>query len=310
MVTAQQVKIQREFEKKQAPKKEAAIAKRDAQNASKPNNELTINNEKPPMPLIRRDSSGNVTGVSLPNGDRFDGISSDAAQKIIDNWNNSNAAPANSMYEDVYNAQKQQAADAQTQAVQGDAIKADLQSQVGKPTPGLEAQVLQDNPQLQELNTDVVNNAMSRDANKGVAVTDTLYSLIPGGAAKKKIIKDLSAGVNPRWNVFLSGYSNEDNLAAIKDNLGFVDTDIETAKKLAAMPGQKTNSIMLYNAAQEKRKILYKQLYIISQTDQRAYTSEIKSKLTEIESYLQTGKAVDDKEMVDILYGAQTGVNK
>ena len=168
--------------------------------------------------------------------------------------------------------------------------------------------ILNTDDNVRALYTDIINKAKAREGNAGIGLMDTLVGVLPGGKYKKELIENMIT--NPDRKDFLSGYSNEKNLKSVLNNLDLTDKDIDNAKTLAAIPGRAKEAIMLYNTAQAKKQLYYSELKAISQADQRAYTDEIKDKMTEIEAYwaVGSGKTIDDetiKSTLNKLYGVR-----
>lgn len=262
-------------------------------------------------PKVQRDEQGNINRLELPDGRSFSGLKPGEYLRILEAYKGSSPAMARMPITEAEQFQAQ-ADQAQRQAE----FKASQEPIIPATQPELTPQEVQStsqftseiNPQtvlnsdegLRNLYFDTLNNAAAREGTNGaVKITDTLFALIPGGAAKKALVNNLIT--NPDRKDFISGYSNEDNMDAILRDLDFTNKDIETAKTLAAIPGYSKQARETYQTAQAKKVLLYTQLKRLSQADQRAYTTKAKDAMVEIENYWEVYKTQDDFEITNTL---------
>lgn len=127
---------------------------------------------------------------------------------------------------------------------------------------------------------------------------------IPSGNIKNTIINLLSNSEAGR--AYLSDYSNEDNFDKIKQNIDLSDDKISVAKDLASK-GFSNEAQKLYSEALAQKEKSRRQLKLIAENDQRAYTQKVRLEMTELEVYFQDFKSNDDLEFINALtIGRQT----
>lgn len=245
--------------------------------------------------IIRDETTGMKTGITLPDGRTMVGISPKEVDFLERKYYGTGEPLSNKFESQNQSMQPVQSEKTPETLVSNEVTPQDIQ-QVGQLNQEINPQTLLNTDEgIRKLYSDTLNNAMAREGNKGVVITDTLYNLIPGGQYKKALINAITT--NPDRKQYLSGYSNEDNMESVIKNLELTDKDIENAKTLASIPGYSKQAMETYRIAQAKKQLFYTQLKIISTKDQRAYTSKAKDQMVEIESYWQSGKINDDLEM-------------
>lgn len=129
-------------------------------------------------------------------------------------------------------------------------------------------------------------------------IINKITGVLPGGKFKNAVINSLSN--TPEGRAYITDYSNEDNYDAIIENVKRADENIGAAKDLAAY-GYSTKAIKTYNEALAEKQRARIQLKMIADTDQRAYTTNVRMKQTELENYFEKQKQNDDLEMQSIL---------
>ena len=140
----------------------------------------------------------------------------------------------------------------------------------------------------------------------GVSGPDTI-NIVP--AIGKKIAA-VVAGNNPKVKDFLTDYSNEDNFKSVSKNIELADQQIAAAKAAATEPGYGTQAIQAYNEAMNQKRKSMAQLKQIASGDQKAYVSDVRIKLTELETYFSSEmKLNDDREMRDAVLRSQMVTN-
>ena len=266
-------------------------------------NKFSVNQEAGDIPLIKRDDQGNVTGVTLPNGDKFEGISPEDVRNIVDDWNNQNAEPANSMYADVYAAKKEEAAllaqkQTEKKALEQNAEK--LTPDIGKvdaqevKTPDmLQGSITQNQESIQFLEGIqsstggiVPAKKLSQFANP---LINALNSEFFGGSLGTDILNQISFD-NPEVRSFIKGYSNKENYDSIKLRIsaqkGIMASAITAANKAATVE-QQNNALMFYNQALTDLNRLDESLRLIGENDKGAYVKQVLDERTALKSYLE-----------------------
>ena len=310
---------QSQWADQKAPQLEAAKKRREEQNKTKPNNELTTGNTaKDTMPLIKRDAQGMITGVDLPNGDSFNGISADDVQKIVDQWNKLTVPPDNSRFADM-TKEKQWAQELADKKAKEDFIASQTPPNVSQKQlqqVGVYNPSSSNDPNAAILTKDILGNAMIRDyESKPYTETGSSVSLIPpinklaAFAGKLPGGRELIAAMstNKKTRDYLSDFSNENNFKTVEDNVRNAQTNLRLAIKMANQPGESQEAITAYNDALARIDISIRQLKMIERNDQRAYVDDVKNKRVELENFLLYNVPVLNAQMKNALIKPDPG---
>jgi hypothetical protein len=266
-------------------RQDAAIQKKYGSNS----NQLSTGPPQTDIPLLHRDAQNVVNAVTLPNGDHFANIDPEAAQKLVDNWNNQNAEPANSMYADVW--QKKQA-EAQAAANPNNVTPEQL-SQVGKiaQPPGFsnlpEQTIINQAATQDQTGGEILNKLQNRDTVNSnvlhVGVREALKFATGIPIAGKTVNTALQN--NEEMRQLISDYSMEDEFSKVKDHVQGAKDLLKQSIVIANQPGDSDVAIQSYNEALLRLGVAEAQLSLIARNDKRAYVDNVKKELVDLELY-------------------------
>jgi hypothetical protein len=281
-------------------KLEAAKKKKYGENT----NNFSAGNDKPAdFPLLERDARGVVNGVRLPNGDRFDNIDSEAAQKIVDNWNNNNAEPANSMYADVYEKKQMESQQAADSAAQGAKLASTLDTlPENAKFPNATEQAKVELAESQDPTSNAIknkiiqrypNNAIENAGQYGLGQLLTLSTNIP------VVGKNYKAAIESNANLrtLMQDYSMEDDFKTVQTSIQSAKSIISDSITTARRPGSGIEAANNFRNARLRLLVAERQLSQIADNDQRAYTEDVKRELIDLRSYLDEQLINDQVQM-------------